>query len=113
MNDRMTVAAAKQAIAASDDGRYGVLLEHGSMELGAYAPRGRDPQQPHDQDELYIVQAGTGTFRLGDETRAFEPGEVLFVPAGAAHRFEAFSEDFLAWVVFWGPAGGERTGDGR
>jgi hypothetical protein len=24
------------------------------------------------------------------------------------HRFEAMSEDFATWVMFYGPAGGER-----
>jgi hypothetical protein len=33
---------------------------------------------------------------------------VLFVAAGVPHRFEEFSRDFAAWVVFWGPKGGER-----
>ena len=112
MKHRLTLAAAKRAIAASADGRYGVLLTHGSMELGAYAPRGRDPQEPHVQDELYVVQSGSGRFRLDGETRPVEPGEVLFVPAGAEHRFEDISEDFVAWVVFWGPPGGEAGGDG-
>ena len=36
----------------------------------------------------------------------------LFAPRGAdtqsPHRFEAFSEDFATWVVFWGPPGGEQ-----
>ena len=111
MTDRLTPAAALRAIAAGD-GRYGVLLSHGSMELGAYAPRDSDPQSPHEQDELYIVQAGSGYFRLEDERRPFAAGDVLFVPAGREHRFEDFTDDFMAWVVFWGPAGGERDDHG-
>lgn len=82
-------------------------FRHGSMELKLYAPRGADPQRPHGQDELYIVQAGRGRFRCGDQEVAFAPGDVLFVPAGREHRFVEFSEDFATWVVFWGPQGGE------
>ena len=82
-------------------------IRHGSMRVGIYAPRGTDPQSPHDQDELYIVQAGTGRFRRGDAVVPFSPGDVLFVPAGLPHRFEDFSDDFATWVVFWGPQGGE------
>ncbi|MDZ7644548.1 MAG: cupin domain-containing protein [Woeseiaceae bacterium] len=109
MTERYTVATAQRRATDSDDGRYGVLLTHGSMELGYYAPRGEDPQHPHDQDEIYIVQSGSGTFLLGDERRPFEAGEALFVPAGARHRFEEFSDDFAAWVVFYGPTGGEKA----
>jgi mannose-6-phosphate isomerase-like protein (cupin superfamily) len=103
----MTVDKALQLVAASGDERYGVLLEHGSLEIGFYSPDGTDPQSPHDQDEVYLIQTGHGNFLLGDEVQAFEPGEVLFVPAGARHRFVDFSSDFRAWVVFYGPAGGE------
>ena len=87
--------------------RYTEPFTHGSMRLGYYAPRGHDPQSPHTQDELYIVQSGTGTFVCADERHAFEPGDALFVPANETHRFEDFSEDFAVWVVFWGPSGGE------
>ena len=104
---RHTVAAAENLVASSEDGLYGVLLEHGTMELGYYKPKGVDNQEPHDQDEIYIVQSGTGYFVCGDERTPFEPGEALFVPAGIVHRFEEFSKDFAAWVVFYGPAGGE------
>jgi hypothetical protein len=31
----------------------------------------------------------------------------LFVPAGAEHRFEDFTDDLTVWVVFYGPEGGE------
>ena len=75
---------------------------------GVYAPTPpHDPQGPHDQDELYIVIAGSGTFVKGDERRAFGPGDVIFVEAGVPHRFEEFGPDFATWVVFWGPPGGE------
>lgn len=107
MPERHTVERARQLAAASDDGAYGVLLEHGSMELGYYQPDGVDPQQPHARDEIYIVQSGSGFFVCGDERKPFEPGEALFVPAGMVHRFEDFSVDFAAWVIFYGPDGGE------
>ncbi len=82
-------------------------VRHGTMRTGLYAPVGHDPQEPHDQDEIYIVLSGTGTFLRGEETVAFVPGDILFVPAGMEHRFESFSEGFQTWVVFWGPSGGE------
>ncbi len=107
MTERLTAEAAHELAAASEDGRYGVLLRSGTMELGFYKPDGVDPQQPHDQDEIYIVQCGSGTFVIGDEGRPFSQGEALFVPAGAVHRFENFSDDFATWVVFYGPTGGE------
>ena len=99
------------------------MLAHGTMELRWYAPQAEDRQTPHDRDEVYIVVSGTGTFvrtreagafddggigLLGEEQVPFAPGDALFVPAGAVHRFERFSPDFAAWAVFYGPEGGER-----
>jgi mannose-6-phosphate isomerase-like protein (cupin superfamily) len=109
MTERMTPEKALAAVKASDDGLYGVLLEHGSLELGYYKPLGQDDQEPHDQDEIYIVHTGSGEFLLGEERVAFAPGDALFVPAGADHRFVEFTEDFAAWVIFYGPPGGEAT----
>jgi mannose-6-phosphate isomerase-like protein (cupin superfamily) len=51
--------------------------------------------------------AGRGQFRNGGERHPFAQGDVLFVPAGVTHRFEEFSDDFAAWVLFYGPEGGE------
>jgi mannose-6-phosphate isomerase-like protein (cupin superfamily) len=87
--------------------RYVEAFQHGTMSFGLYSPRGHDPQTPHEQDELYVIHAGTGEFVNGAERRRFAPGEVLFVAAGVEHRFLDFSPDFAAWVVFWGPRGGE------
>lgn len=83
------------------------VVRNGTMRAGIYAPVAQDTQTPHTQDELYIVVSGRGEFVLDGERRAFGPQDLLFVRAGAAHRFENFSEDFVTWVVFWGPPGGE------
>ena len=40
MTDRHTVGRALELVAASDDGAYGILLAHGTMELGYYKPDG-------------------------------------------------------------------------
>ncbi len=82
-------------------------LRHGTMRAGLYAPRGADPQTPHTQDEIYIIVSGTGVFAKNGERRPFKPQDLIFVEAGAEHRFESFSDDFSTWVVFWGPEGGE------
>lgn len=85
-----------------------LLLEHGSLEVRYYAPRGTDPQTPHTRDELYVVAAGCGWFVRGPERVPFAPGDALFVAAGVEHRFEDFTDDFGTWVLFYGPEGGER-----
>lgn len=86
-------------------------LAHGSLSVELFAPAtsqlGRDIQQPHAQDELYVVQRGTSDFWRDGQTTAVGPGDILFVPAGAPHRFENFSPDFVTWVVFYGPPRGE------
>ncbi len=105
--ERLRLTEALAAVKQSEDGLYGVLLEHGALELGYYRPEGTDLQQPHDRDELYIVISGHGVFECDGTRREFEPGEALFVPAGIPHRFADFSENFGTWVMFYGPSGGE------
>ena len=105
--DAMADAAA--ALRSRGEDPYAVAMRRGSLELGFYAPRGVDPQGPHDQDEVYVVVAGRGTFFVGDEPNRFGPGDALFVAVGTPHRFEDFTNDLQVWVIFYGPAGGERV----
>jgi len=107
-NRRPLRMADRLATLPADDERYAIALEHGTLEVGVYAPRGEDPQSPHTRDEVYVVVHGRGLFRRGDAVAPFGPGDLLFVPAGQTHRFERFSDDFAAWVIFYGPEGGER-----
>ncbi len=86
--------------------RSALLLERGELELLYYTPRGRDSQTPHDRDEVYFVASGSGVFFCDGSREAFQTGDTIFVPAYAEHRFESFTDDFAAWVVFYGPVGG-------
>lgn len=89
------------------DEPYSVALERGTLELGFYSPIEVDKQQPHDQDEVYVIVSGSGRFLNGETVTEFGPGDALFVPAGVEHRFLDFTDDTEMWVVFYGPAGGE------
>jgi mannose-6-phosphate isomerase-like protein (cupin superfamily) len=80
------------------------LFERGDFCVELYAPRGVDNQHPHDQDEAYIVASGSGMFRRGEERVPCHPGDFLFAAAGVPHRFEEVTDDFLTWVIFFGPS---------
>jgi mannose-6-phosphate isomerase-like protein (cupin superfamily) len=60
------------------------------------------------QDELYFIQHGTGELVINGQRLGAAAGDAFFVAAGAEHRFENFSHDFVTWVVFYGPQGGEK-----
>jgi mannose-6-phosphate isomerase-like protein (cupin superfamily) len=105
-----TVPEGLRRLPGPDGERFVSLFRHGTLELELYAPRGRDPQQPHRRDELYLVVSGSGTFLNDEQRHPFGPGDALFVPAGVVHRFEDFTDDLVVWVVFYGPDGGEAGG---
>ena len=105
---QVTVTASLARLPGAKGERFVSVLEHGSLVVEIYAPRGRDPQSPHTRDEVYIVVSGSGTFLNGETRQRFAPGDLLFVPAGVEHRFEAFTDDFVTWVIFYGPEGGEK-----
>jgi len=98
---------ARRALPPAPARQWVRLMENGSMHAGLYAPPDHDDQTPHDQDEVYVVLSGSGTFVRDGERRAFGPGDLIFVPAGMPHRFEDFTKEFAVWVVFYGPKGGE------
>ena len=106
-----TLDAALSLLPPPGGNRFAPVFEHGSLLVEIYAPRGRDPQQRHTRDEVYVVATGSGEYVCGDARQKFGPGDVLFAAAGVEHRFENFTDDFAVWVIFYGPEGGEAGGD--
>jgi mannose-6-phosphate isomerase-like protein (cupin superfamily) len=103
---KITVEKALQVLKGAPE-TFAQLFRHGTMSVEIYQPREVDLQQPHLQDEIYVIISGSGIFQLGAEQFPFSAGDLLFVPAGVEHRFVQFSQDFSTWVIFYGAAGGE------
>lgn len=91
--------------ASADEPTYVENLRVPDLSLGTYSlPAGSvDDQEPHTEDEVYVVTEGRGKFRGGDTVVDVGPGSVLFVPALEEHRFLDITEDLVA-LVFFGPA---------
>lgn len=108
---QVALRSAMKELSAASGKPFTELFRHGSLTVELYAPRGRDTQQPHTRDEVYIVAQGSGVFVNGSERVPFAAGDLLFAAAGEIHRFEEFSDDFYTWVLFYGPEGGEAAAD--
>jgi mannose-6-phosphate isomerase-like protein (cupin superfamily) len=82
-------------------GGYEVVHQSPGLEVGVYvlvAPEA-DRQQPHDDDEVYIVLEGTGVLEVEGKSTPVKEGTAVFVDAGADHRFTAY-EHLSVLVIF-------------
>jgi len=82
-----------------------------ALSLGIYRlpAGGTDPQTPHTEDEIYYVLRGRARARVSGEECEIGPGTLLYVPAGAEHRFHSIREDLTLMVAF-APAEGAQAG---
>jgi mannose-6-phosphate isomerase-like protein (cupin superfamily) len=67
-----------------------------------------DTQTPHTEDELYVVMSGRARVTVDDDVRDVRAGSVIFVAAGAVHRFHDIDER-LVLIVAFGPAEDSRS----
>jgi len=82
-------------------GGYEIVHESPGLELGVYvlvAPEA-DRQQPHEDDEVYVVLEGSGSLEVEGERADLREGQAVFVPAGADHRFVGY-EQLAVLVIF-------------
>ena len=91
------------------DGEPNHWIEHlasSDLSVGTYSvpAGGLDDQDPHTEDEIYVVRAGTA--EVG-------PGSVIFVPAHERHRFVGVGGDLALLVIFAPPEGSRRPAGSR
>src|SRR5260370_41863736 len=96
------IEAVKQRLGES--GGYEVVHSSPGLELGVYVLAAPEPdrQQPHDDDEVYVVLEGSGALEVAGERVNLREGQAVFVPAGADHRFVGY-EQLAVLVVFERP----------
>src|SRR5438067_11831825 len=94
------VAAVKERLKEAGGG-YEIIHESAGLELGVYVLVAPEPdrQQPHQDDEVYIVLEGSGVLEVESEQVPVKEGSAVFVEAGADHRFSAY-EHLSLLVIF-------------
>ena len=94
------VEAVKRRLAEAGGG-YEVVHDSPRLELGVYVLVAPEPyrQQPHADDEVYVVLEGSGVLEVEGTHVELRDGNAVFVPAGADHRFSAY-EHLSVLVIF-------------
>jgi mannose-6-phosphate isomerase-like protein (cupin superfamily) len=84
---------------------YLEFLRVPSMSVGLYVLEAgaSDPQQPHTEDEVYIVTGGKAKLRVADEIHPVQAGSVIYIDANKEHKFFDI-EERLETLVFFAPA---------
>src|SRR4051812_39654172 len=85
----------------AESGGYEIVHSSPGLELGVYVLVAPEPdrQQPHADDEVYVVLEGRGTLEVEGERFDLQVGQAAFVPAGADHRFVGY-EQLSVLVIF-------------
>jgi mannose-6-phosphate isomerase-like protein (cupin superfamily) len=94
------VEGAKERLREAGGG-YEIVHSSPGLEIGVYVLVAPEPdrQQPHADDEVYVVLEGTGVLEVEGAPVALREGHAVFVPAGADHRFSAY-EQLAVLVIF-------------
>ena len=94
------IEAVKRRLQAGTGG-YELVHESPGLEVGVYVLVAPEPdrQQPHADDEVYVVLEGRGTLEVEGTKTELREGNAIFVPAGADHRFSGY-EQLSVLVIF-------------
>jgi mannose-6-phosphate isomerase-like protein (cupin superfamily) len=95
-----SVASVRERLVAAGGG-YEIVHESPALELGVYVLVAPEPdrQQPHADDEVYIVLEGAGVLEVEGASVPVDEGHAVFIEAGADHRFTAY-EQLSVLVIF-------------
>jgi mannose-6-phosphate isomerase-like protein (cupin superfamily) len=94
------------------DQRWREFLRVPSLSVSLYRLKAgqADEQQPHTEDEVYLVVSGKASFRSGGRGQAVAPDSLIFVERAAEHRFVDITEDLTVLVFFAPPEGSLKDG---
>jgi len=100
------VGAVKERLSGAGGG-YEIVHESAGPRGRGLQPGAPEPdrQQPHEDDEPYIVLEGSGVLEVEGEQVPVSEGTAVFVEAGAEHRFTAY-EHLSVLVIFERKAAG-------
>ena len=100
------IAVVKKRLVEAGGG-YEIVHDSIGLEVGVYVLVAPEPdrQQPHEDDELYVVLEGSGVLEVEGKEVPVREGSAVFVEAGAVHRFTAYEHLSLLVIFEHKPAG--------
>jgi mannose-6-phosphate isomerase-like protein (cupin superfamily) len=103
--DLPTLEKARAEVQHRSGELYLEFLRRESLSCGLYVLEAgaHDPQDPHQEDEVYVVLDGRGRLMVAGQDQPVGPGSVLFVARTVPHRFHDITER-LSVLVFFAPA---------
>ena len=98
--DALDVKATRRRLEEAGGG-YQIVHESPGLEIGVYVLVAPEPdrQQPHVDDEVYVVLEGRGVLEVEGQQVELREGHAVFVPAGAEHHFVGY-EQLSVLVLF-------------
>jgi mannose-6-phosphate isomerase-like protein (cupin superfamily) len=101
----MPTAFTLEQLRSKRDRGYLEFLRVKSMSMGLYVLEAgaTDPQNPHTEDEVYVVTSGKAKIRVGTEVHEVKAGSIVYVDANVEHKFFEI-EERLETLVFFAPA---------
>ena len=100
LSDAFDIDGVRRRLEAGNGG-YEIVHASPGLEVGVYVLVAPEPdhQQPHEDDELYVVLDGRGLLTVEGKDIPVSEGQAVFVPAGAVHQFTGY-EGLSVLVVF-------------
>jgi mannose-6-phosphate isomerase-like protein (cupin superfamily) len=84
---------------------YGADASNQSLAEATVAPGGSTKAHYHRRsEELYLVTAGRGRLRIGDEELEVAAGDCAVIPPGAVHQLHSLGPEDLVVVCACSPA---------
>jgi mannose-6-phosphate isomerase-like protein (cupin superfamily) len=106
--DVPTLEAARAEVQYRTGEPYLEFLRRDSMSCGLYVLEAGadDPQDPHREDEVYVVLDGRAQLTAAGRTQPVGPGSVVFVARTVPHRFHDITRRLSVLVFFAPPESG-------
>ncbi len=103
MGASLDIESVKDRLLAAGGG-YEIVHESPGLEIGVYVLVAPEPdrQEPHPDDEVYVVLEGSGVLEIEGAQVPLGEGRSAFVPAHADHRFVGY-EQLSLLVIFARP----------
>jgi mannose-6-phosphate isomerase-like protein (cupin superfamily) len=103
--DLPALEAARDELQRRGGELYLEFLRRDSLSCGLYVLEAGadDPQEPHQEDEVYLVLGGRARLDVAGRDQPVGPGSVVFVARTVPHRFADITER-LSVLVFFAPA---------